>query len=196
MRTAVVAFFCAMALPSNAGAQLGFHVGVRGSYLPLYGGDATVGSVSGSAATLEAGLSLGASRQTEVSSFYTISPRSDDPYNRTPQIVLAGLLLSVWRGVDSPVGPVFSLGLGAIDVVPSRIENCEPPLCFNEGGPTFGDARFVTAVGGLGLDIRIVENLRLRVDGRVHWPLGADEAAAQTGDRRLEIGAGIHWLMR
>jgi hypothetical protein len=196
MRTAVVVLFCAMALPSYASAQIGFHVGFRGSYLPLYRGDATVGSVSGSAATLEAGLSLGASRQTEVSSFYTISPRSDDPYNRRPQIVLAGILLSIWRGVHSPIGPVFSFGLGAIDVVPSRIENCEPPLCFNEGGPNYGDARFATAIGGLGLDIRIIENLRLRVDGRVHWPLGADEAAGQTADRRLEIGAGIRWLIK
>jgi hypothetical protein len=180
----------------DADAQLGFHFGVRGSYLPLYGGDATVGSVNGSAATLEAGLSLGASGRAEVSSFYTISPRSDDPYNRTPQIVLAGILLSVWRGVDTSVGPVLSVGLGAIDVVPSRIENCEPPLCFNEGGPTFRDARFATVVGGLGLDVRIIENLRLRVDGRAHLPLGADDAAAQSGDLRPEIGAGIRWLIK
>jgi hypothetical protein len=186
----------AFGLSGAAKAQTRVEVGLRGSYLPLYSGDATVGSVHNWAATVDAALLLGPNGEAGVAAFYTISSRDSDPYNRAPRIQLAGLLLTLSRGNQASISGVGAFGLGFIDVTAEPISGCEPPLCFAEGGPSFRDARLPTVIGGLGFEARIGGPLRLRLDARAHLPLGEDEAHGDSGRLRLDIGAGFRFLVR
>lgn len=184
------------AFPASAEGQTRVEIGLRGGYLPLYSGDATVGGVHSWAAAIDAALLLGPRGEAGIAAFYAISPRDSDPYNRTPRIQLAGLLLSLSRGVLTSVSAVGALGLGFIVVTPDAMPACEPPRCFAEGGPSFRDARLPTAIGGLGFDVRLVGPVRLRLDARAHLPLGADDEDGDSGKLRLDIGAGLRLLVR
>jgi hypothetical protein len=189
---------CALVVAASGGleAQTRVELGLRGSYLPLYSGDATVGSVHNWAATVDAALLLGPHGGTGVAAFYSISPRSSDPSNRAPRIQLGGLLLTLSRGVETSMSAVGAIGLGFIDVAADGRSGCEPPVCFDEGGPSFGDARLPTAIAGVGFDLTLGGPLRLRLDARGHLPLGADDADGDAGDLRIDIGAGFRLLVR
>jgi hypothetical protein len=195
---AAIAAACLLAGLTGAAdvrAQPSIEAGLRGSYLPLYAGDATVGAVHGLAATVHAGLVLGPEGQVEVEAFYTFSPRDTDPYNRAPRIQLAGGLLHLSRGVDAAVSAVGTVGVGLVDIAPEETGPCNPPLCFDEGGPSYRDAVLPTAIGGLGLDLALQGPVRLRLDARGHLPLGADDNAGDSGKLRLEVGAGLRILL-
>ena len=177
---------------STAGAQRS-HIEIRGSGFSLYDGDATVGSVSAFAWTIGVGTRVGPLAAAHLEAFYTLSPmgRPSDP---APRIHLAGVLIGGSRPPQAAWSVVGSFGLGVISVQPRDIGRCDPPLCFNEGGPNYTRATLPTAIGRLGLDVRIASAVHARFDGRLHQPIGADENAGSTGDRRFELGLSLLYM--
>jgi hypothetical protein len=166
------------------------HLEVRGSRLPLYEGDATVGPLSSWGWTLGAGTRLGRSGQAHVEAFYTLSPMDTDPYHLAPRLHLAGLLLGGSRPPTAGWSLVASIGAGVLSVQPVPLVPCEPP-CFREGGPHYTRATLPTLIGRLGVDARLLGDAHLRVDGRIHRPIGAAWNAGNTGDTRFELGVGV-----
>lgn len=133
---------------------------VQLGFVPLYGGDATVGSVSTWMPSLGLGYRLPLSGRRTVIEASVAHPGQDrDPYNRAPAFTFLGLLLrhSLRPVIGDGVEPFLTVGLGQLRVDAEEIV-CEPPTCFREGGPSFVDATFTTIVGG---------RLRGRAPGRV-----------------------------
>jgi hypothetical protein len=183
-------------VPVEARAQGRVEVGLRGSYLPLYSGDATVGSTHGWGVTTQIAVTLDSSGATEVSGFYTLVPRDKDPYNRTPRIQMAGGMVSLSRGIESRLTGVGMLGLGIIDYSPVDLGSCELPLCFAEGGGSYGRERHPTFIAGVGVEGALTPRVRIRIDVKQHLPLGADDATGGTGERRTDVGVGLRVLLR
>lgn len=181
--------------PAAGRAQGGVAVGLRGSYLPLYSGDATVGPTHAWGLTTQVWVTMDSTGALEGSGFYTLVPRDDDPYNRTPRIQMAGAVVSLSRGIDTDLTGLGMVGLGLIDYSPRDRGPCEPPICFAEGGGSYARARHVTFIGGLGIEAAVSPRLRVRLDVKQHLPIGAEDAPGGTGERRTDIGLGVRFRL-
>lgn len=182
--------------PSGAHAQRRVAIDVRRSYVPLYEGDAAVGPSHGWGVTTQAAVTLDSLGALEVSGFYTVVPRGDEPTQRTPRIQMAGVVMSVSRGIESSLTAVGTVGFGLIQYSPHEVGACEPPLCFAEGGGSYARARHATFIGGLGVEGAVTPRWRLRLDVKEHLPIGLRDAPGDTGERRTDIGFGIRFLVR
>ncbi len=163
------------------------------SFLPLYGGDATVGSVTGRGFAVRVGYRPTASRRALFEVYGLRVPEDRDPYNRTPQIDALGLAGSyLVRDANTRVNPYLTFGGGLYSVdaqekPPCRIEEG----CFDEGGPSFQDATLVAAVAGAGLYVTVIPLVALRADGRLYAPLGASDGARDSGELRPSLSIGV-----
>jgi len=193
--TIAVVSFTVLLVPSVVRAQARIEVGVRGSYVPLYEGDATVGPTHGWGVTTQVAVTLDPAGASEAAVFYTLVPRDEDPYNRTPRIQMAGVLVSLSRGIRSRLTGVGMVGLGVIAYTPQPIVPCVPPGCFQEGGGSYARERHPTFVAGLGIEGALSSRLRVRADVKEHLPVGAGEASGGTGERRTDIGIGLRLLL-
>jgi hypothetical protein len=165
-----------------------FETGAQLTYVPLYGGDATVGSVSGWGASVSAGMRLTSKARVDV--FLTHVPADDDPLDRGPQVQLGGVTVGrTWYGPEMGLFVAGGVGFIAIDTRPRPV--CDPPFCFAEGGPSFVDVTLPTVLLSAGYDIPTSAPLRVRTTVRVHMPFGGSRAAAaEGGNLRIEVGLG------
>ena len=192
----MMALRCALVLllmcPGMAGAQARFTFGARASTMPIHDGDATIGAVRRQAITLSGGLMKGPTRNSELEAFYTLSLGKGT--HSSPTFQMAGVLFSGHRGIESIVSGVATFGLGVIDVR-ARLIPCEFPHCIAEGGAAFRSVTLPTLIGGLGLDLRLHQAMRLRADTRAHLPIGGGDSAADSGKLRVELGAGLRLII-
>lgn len=202
----LVAAFCCLALSfSPAYAQSSdesrdrdltprpLEVSAEVNFLRLYGGDATVGSVTGRGFTVRIGYRPTASRRTLLEAYGMHAPEDRDPYNRAPQIDALGLAGSyLLRDASKRVNPYLTLGGGLYRVDAQK----EPPCrieegCFDEGGPSFRDATLTSAVAGAGLYVTVIPLVALRADARIYAPLGASDGARDSGEVRPSFSIGV-----
>ena len=165
-------------------AQVGF--------LPLYGGDATVGGVSTWLPSVGLGYRLPvAGHRAVIETSVAHAGEDRDPYNRAPAFTFFGVLLrqSVGQVSREGVDPFLTVGLGRLRVDADEIV-CEPP-CFREGGPNFVDGTFTTIVGGGGLVLPLSRWGALRGDVRLFLPLNARVDDGDSGDVRFELAGGL-----
>lgn len=171
-----------------------FEVGVRGIYLPLYQGDATVGAVHGWGGSVHASAYVGVHGRSRLEAFYTLSPMNEDPSTRAPQVQFAGLLFTRrWPPSSaSRIAPFVSGGAGLVSIEAREVV-CEPP-CLAEGGPSFRDATLPTLVVGAGSELAVGRGFSVRLDTKLHWPVGdGNGTAGGSADPRLEFGAGMSY---
>ena len=171
-------------------------VSVGGSWLPLSGGNATVGATRAAGLSGRISYRLPTIEAIALEAFYTHAPADDDPYNRVPALTFAG--------VQVRLGPrpalnrrVTGFVLGGFEQLRVEAEEivCDPPLCMGEGGARFHDARLAAGLAGAGIAWVLTPRLLLRSDGRVHVPLGASPGLGASGDKRLELSLGFGVLL-
>jgi hypothetical protein len=166
---------------------------VQLGYLPLYGGDATVGSVGTVAFSgrLAYRLPVGA-RGAALEGYFEHAPQDTDPYNRAPGLSFAGLALRQSLGLDpaARLDPFLSAGLGWMRIDAEEIV-CRLPECFAEGGPSFRDGDVATITLGAGLLVPLGRRAALRVDGRGFIPVGGPGGGSDNGKFRPELAGGV-----
>lgn len=182
------------AVPTAARAQERVVVGLRGSYVPLYSGNASGGRNDGWGMTAEIALPLDVLGAFEAAGFYTLVPGSDDPSGRRSRIQMGGGTLSLSRGIESRLSVVGLVGFGVVAYSgsSSSAAPCVPPYCAGVGSGPSG--RHPTFIGGLGLESALKGRVRARADVKLHLPIGAD-ASGVTGDRRTDVGVGLRYLL-
>lgn len=157
-----------------------FELGLQASFVPVYGGDATVGPITAWAGTARAGLRLGP--VTSVELVASLLPRDDDPYHRVPGIGYYDALFRFrFTRPDLPVEAFFSVGYSLIRYDVHEIV-CRPEDgCIDEGGPGFDDGSTWVPVFGLGYSTPLAGRIRWISDLR--WHIG--------GDAGVLIGTGV-----
>jgi len=181
--------------PSNDLTPGSVEISAEASFLRMYGGDATVGSVTGRGFALRVGYRPTASRRALLEVYGMRAPEDRDPYNRAPQIDAFGFSGSyLLRDASKRVNPYLMLGGGLYRVDAQKQPPCRVEEgCFDEGGPSFRDATLASAVAGTGLYVTIIPLVALRADARIYAPLGASDGARDSGEVRpsFSIGASI-----
>jgi hypothetical protein len=162
-------------------------------YLPLYGGDATVGSISTWAASARVAyrLPLGP-RHIALEAYLAHAPQDDDPYSRAPAFTFVGALarLSLRADARKGIDPFLGIGVGRMRVDVEEID-CPPPNCFAEGGPGFRDARLTTWALDAGALLPVARWFALRGDVRLYLPLGESSEVGNSVGRRIEYAFGL-----
>jgi hypothetical protein len=162
-------------------------------YLPLYGGDATVGDIStwARSARVAYRLPLGPQRLT-LEAYLAHAPQDRDPYNRAPAFTFVGALarLSLRSDPRNGVDPFLGIGWGRMRVEVEETE-CPPSNCFDEGGPGFRDVGLATLALDAGVLIPVARWFALRGDARLYAPRGKSSEVGDSVGRRLELGVGL-----
>lgn len=169
-----------------------FEIRAQFGFVPLYGGDATVGSVHTWLPSVGAGYRLGVvERRMVVEAAFAHVGQDHDPYNRAPAFTFWGALLryALLRSGEKGIEPFLSVGIGRLRVDAEEIV-CEPPECFAEGGPNFVDGTFTTIVFGGGAVWALTRWGAVRGDIRWYVPMPPD-GAADSDNGRLELAAGV-----
>ena len=186
----------ACANPAAVWAQGRLEVSARGSWVPLTSGNATFGPTHGWGLTTSVAITLDQLGASEVYGFYTLVPRNTNPYYRTPRIQMAGAMLSLSLGIESRLTGVGMVGVGVINYSAELAGPCDQPFCAPDGIVSYRGGRHPTFIAGLGLEGALSSRLRLRADVKEHLPIGDEESAGFTGDRRSDIGVGLRYLVR
>lgn len=165
----------------------------QAGYLPLYGGDATVGSIStwARSARVTYRLPLGP-RRLALEAYLAHAPQDHNPYNHAPAFTFMGALarLSLRADPRDGVDPFLGIGLGRMRVDVEEID-CPPPDCFAEGGPGFRDARLMTWAVDAGVLVPVVRWFALRGDIRLYAPRGESGEVGNSVGVRIEFAVGL-----
>jgi len=171
-----------------------WEAGVQVGFLPLYGGDVTVGSVYTTAVSGRVGYRLpGALSRTLVEAYLAGAAPDEDPYNPAPRLraVGAAARIALRPPRARAVEPFAAVGVGQLTIDAREID-CDPATgCIDEGGPNFRDGTFTTALAGGGLMVPIARRAAVRVDLRALVPLGARANAGDSGRLRPEAAGGL-----
>jgi len=175
-------------LPAQSAETAPFHLdaSVSVDWVPLYEGDATVGGYSTWGVTGSLGIRSSFPIGGEL--FLAFTPKDDDPYARSPRILIPGgwltfsFLKAPARGVDLFV----AAGAAYVDIAgwPDS-SDCLPPECFAEGGPSFQNGGEFSFIWGSGLAYHFPGGLLLRLD------LLKPSKNDVYGDPSLRIGGGV-----
>lgn len=194
MRLYLAAVLLVVGSAGIAGAQSTgrLEVSVAGSWLPLSGGNATIGASSAAGLTGRISYRLPVVEIVTLEGVYTRTSQDDDPYNRVPGLTFAGVQARVGsRPAPADRFAVFALGgLERMQVDAEEVV-CDPPLCMWEGGGRFHDARLTAGVAGAGVSWLLGTRLLIRSDMRLHVPFGASPALESSGSSRLELALGF-----
>jgi hypothetical protein len=178
--------YAAQAPASHPPATL--ELGVQVGYVPLYGGDATVGSLHTWLLSARVARSLPVvGRHTMLELSYAAAAKDRNPYNFAPavRILSVGLRRVSWPDEGRPVRLFALAGLGRFWV------DGDETTCTFECGPSFKDGAFTTAFGGIGLFLRLSRWGALRGDVRLWVPLDEDATAGSSNDPRAELAFGV-----
>jgi hypothetical protein len=155
-------------------------------WVPLYEGDATVGDYSTWGVTGSLGIRSSFPLGGEL--FLAFTPKDDDPYARSPRILIPGgwLTFSFMEAPTQGVDLFVAAGAAYVDIAgwPDS-SDCVPPDCFAEGGPNFRNGSELSFLWGGGLAYRFPSGLLLRLDLR---KLSKSDVF---GDPSLRIGGGV-----
>lgn len=157
------------------------------NYLPVYGGDATVGSLSTWGVTGR--LSFQVQQNLRVEGIFTHAPQDRDPSHRVPRIHYYGVAVQLSLLSPSTEADLFFLGgFSFMNVAVEEIECRAEDGCFNEGGPGYSDGTEATGIAGMGMSVPMGRSVALLLDGRWHLPRAFSEAGFVAG-----AGIGIQW---
>ena len=170
-------------------------VELRGSYVPLTEGNATVGATHGLGVTTQLGVTLDSIGANEVHVFYTLVRGRDGRDGRSPRVQMAGAMLSLSRGIESRLTGVGAVGVGIINYTSENAGACDLSYCSPDSGGSFPGGHHPTFIAGVALEAAVAARFRVRADIREHFPIGAGDAAGFTGDRRSDVGVGVRYLI-
>lgn len=165
-----------------------FSAVLEGTYVPVYEGDATVGSLSALGVTATVGVWV--APKIRIGTFLTHALGDADPMTALPELTYYGLMVgtSNIRAPGAPVSVFLEAGYGWMRVDDATDSSgCRLP-CFAEGGPHLRDGTEGSVVIGAGVEARVFERLYVRGGGRWHVTQPPSEAGASFG-----LGLGIHW---
>ena len=159
-------------------------------WVPLYEGDATVGGYSTWGVTGSLGIRSSFPIGGEL--FLAFTPKDDDPYARSPRILIPGgwLTFSFLEAPARSVDLFVAAGAAYVDIAgwPDS-SDCLPPECFAEGGPSFQNGGEFSFIWGGGLAYHFPGGLLLRLD------LLKPSKNDVYGDPSLRIGGGVGFRM-
>ena len=185
----------AQAAPKLPALELSAQVG----RLPIYDGDATVGSISTWAPSARIAYRLPLGLQTiAVEAYLAHVSQDNNPYNRVPAFTFVGALarLSLRDDPRQGVDPFLGFGVGRMRVdVEERETECLPPNCFAEGGHNFLDARLTTLTLDAGVLVPLVRWAALRGDVRLYMPRGNSADVGDSAHRRIEYAVGASFRL-
>ena len=196
MRVAVMVLGFLLGLSGGASLQAQeatngprFRVGVEGSYVPVYEGDATVGSLSAFGVTARAGVWV--APKVRADAFLTHAPGDDDLSTALPKLTYYGVLVgSSNLGMPGSGLTLFlegGYGWMRVDHV-ADLSGCRPPECFAEGGPQLREGTEGSVLLGAGAEAKLSESVYAIAGGRWHVSQHPSEAGLS-----LELGLGIQW---
>lgn len=162
------------------------------SLMPLYRGDATVGSQLGVGPAIGLGV-LSPNGRFAIEAAYSYAA-NDNRTGRPRVHSVTGVVTRRYGSLQAGISGWIGAGLGGLWIRPhANLEICEPPGCSIDGGPGFNEANLITGVATAGGEIPVGANLGLRVDVRGLLPFNAPDAIGNSGNARLQFGAGVSW---
>jgi hypothetical protein len=162
-------------------------------FLPLYGGDATVGGVSTWLRSGAVGYRLPLwNRSTSLEASLAHVSQNHNPYDRAPAFTFVGFMLrqSLRAGAATGLQPYLGAGVGRLRVDAEEI-TCLPPLCLAEGGPNFRDGTFTTLVTSIGLVVPLTTWGAVTGETRLFLPQGRRSDAGDSDNTRPEFAVGL-----
>lgn len=162
----------------------------QASVVPLFGGDASVGRMTGIGTTLLVGAKL-IDQMPYVEASYSFLPGSAT--TGKPRVQFFSVMAGRWFG-SKPRRPSAFLGggLGLTNYsLPGGDGACVPPECFLEAGPNFSSRSVTNLVGDAGVSLPLVTGIALRVDGRMHLPMERPKVEGGSGKTRFELAVGL-----
>lgn len=164
---------------------------VQASGVPLYGGDATVGRMTGIGPTVRLGAKV-IDQMPYVEASYSFLPGSTS--SGKPRVQFFSVQGGRWFGTR-PKRPSYflggGLGLTNYSVPPNAIPACVLPGCPTATGPTFTSRSVTTLIGGAGMTLPLVDGVGLRGDFRMHLPMERPTVPGSSGKLRFELAFGL-----
>ena len=162
----------------------------QASVVPLYGGDATVGRMTGVGPTVRIGAKL-VDQMPFVEASYSFL--GGNGATGKPRVQFFSVQVGRWFS-RRPTRPSAFLGggLGITNYSAGGIAGCVPPQCVAQGGGADFISRSVTGlVGDAGLALPVVSGMALRGDFRVHVPMERPTVQGASGKLRFELAFGL-----